>query len=98
MKKIGIKLTLAIVSLIIVVCGALATSSYLLSAKALTLQVEENLQSKATDVSLYIEEVFNRMFVEIQSATDFFYATVCTVTNDGMRNGIVYVYFQRLLL
>ena len=67
MKKIGIKLTLAIVSLIIVVCGALATSSYLLSAKALTLQVEENLQSKATDVSLYIEEVFNRMFVEIQS-------------------------------
>ncbi|OCS94455.1 methyl-accepting chemotaxis protein [Caryophanon latum] len=67
MKKIGIKLTLAIMSLIIVVCGALATSSYLLSAKALTLQVEENLQSKATDVSLYIEEVFNRMFVEIQS-------------------------------
>ena len=67
MKKIGVKLTLAIVSLVIVVCVALATSSYLLSAKALTAQVEENLQSKATDVSLYIEEVFDRMFVEIQS-------------------------------
>ncbi|MBS7345382.1 MAG: methyl-accepting chemotaxis protein [Caryophanon sp.] len=67
MKKIGVKLTLAIVSLIIIVCGALATSSYLLSEKELKLQVEENLQTKATDVSLYIEEVFHRMFVEIES-------------------------------
>lgn len=67
MKKIGVKLTLAIVSLIIIVCGALATSSYLLSQKALKEQVEENLQAKATDVSLYIEEVFHRMFIEIEA-------------------------------
>lgn len=67
MKKIGVKLTLAIVSIILIVCGALATTSYLLSEKVLKQEVEQNLLTKATDVSLYIEEVFHRMFVEIEA-------------------------------
>lgn len=66
MKKLGAKLTAAVVSLVVMVCLALALASYFSSANAIKTQVETNLQSRATDVSLYIEEVYQRFFAEIE--------------------------------
>lgn len=66
MKKLGAKLTAAVVSLVVMVCLALALASYFSSANAIKAQVETNLQSRATDVSLYIEEVYQRFFAEIE--------------------------------
>ena len=49
--------------------------SFTNSSSALQEQVETNLVWKAEDVSHYMEEVFKRLFVEVESIAD---QAVCT--------------------
>ncbi|MFF5995764.1 methyl-accepting chemotaxis protein [Lysinibacillus sp. KU-BSD001] len=69
-KSIGVKLTASIIMLLATTCIALGISSYLNSSSALQEQVETNLGGKAQDVSHYIEEVFKRLFIEVESIAD----------------------------
>lgn len=69
-KSIGAKLIASIVTLITVTCIALGILSFSNSSSALQEQVEANLVWKAQDVSDYMEEVFKRLFVEVESIAD----------------------------
>ena len=69
-KSIGAKLIASIVTLLTVTCIALGILSFLNSSSALQKQVEANLVWKAQDVSHYMEEVFKRLFVEVESIAD----------------------------
>ncbi|MGM9945609.1 MAG: methyl-accepting chemotaxis protein [Lysinibacillus sp.] len=69
-KSIGAKLIASIITLLAVTCIALGISSYANSSSALEQQVETNLVWKAQDVSDYMEEVFKRLFVEVESIAD----------------------------
>ena len=69
-KSIGAKLIASIVTLLTVTCIALGILSFSNSSSALQEQVETNLVWKAQDVSHYMEEVFKRLFVEVESIAD----------------------------
>ena len=69
-KSIGAKLIASIVTLLVVTCIALGILSFTNSSSALQEQVETNLVWKAEDVSHYMEEVFKRLFVEVESIAD----------------------------
>lgn len=69
-KSIGAKLIASIVTLLTVTCIALGILSFSNSSSALQEQVETNLVWKAEDVSNYMEEVFKRLFVEVESLAD----------------------------
>ena len=69
-KSIGAKLIASITILLATTCLALGTLSYINSSSALQEQVETNLVWKAQDVSKYMEEVFKRLFVEVESIAD----------------------------
>lgn len=69
-KGIGGKLTLSISILLYIVCTALGTANYFSSSNALQGQVATNLESKAEDVSQYIEEFFKRTYVEVEAIAE----------------------------
>ncbi|MEG0473726.1 MAG: methyl-accepting chemotaxis protein, partial [Solibacillus sp.] len=69
-KSIGAKLTLSIILLLTVTCAVLGVSSYYNSYNALKIQIQDNLQSKAGDVSHYIEEFFKRTNTEVESIAE----------------------------
>ena len=66
-KSIGAKLVASIVTLLIVTCVALGILSFSTSSSALEEQVETNLVWKAEDISRYMEEVFKRLFADVES-------------------------------
>lgn len=66
MKTIGKKLTVSILALVTIISIAIGGISYYSSATSLEREVEANLQSRATDVALYMEEVFERFQAEIE--------------------------------
>ena len=68
--SIGAKLIASIVTLLAVTCLALGILSFVNSSSALQEQVETNLVWKAEDVSHYMEEVFKRLFGEVESIAD----------------------------
>jgi len=70
LKSIGAKLVTSIIFLIATTSIALGLSSYVNSSSALQDQVETNLVWKAEDVSNYMEEVFKRLFLEVESIAD----------------------------
>ena len=70
LKSIGAKLTLSIIILLTVSCAIMAVSSYYNSYNALEIQIQDNLQSKAGDVSHYIEEFFKRTNTEVESIAE----------------------------
>lgn len=53
---IGAKLTASIITLLTLTCAVLGVTSYFNSYTALERQVQDNLQSKAEDLSQYVEE------------------------------------------
>ena len=69
-KSIGAKLIASIVTLLTVTCIALGILSFSNRSSALQEQVATNLVWKAEDVSNYMEEVFKRLFVEVESLAD----------------------------
>ncbi|MEK3764255.1 MULTISPECIES: methyl-accepting chemotaxis protein [unclassified Solibacillus] len=69
-RGIGAKLTLSIVVLLTLTCAVLGVSSYYNSYNSLEIQIRDNLQSKAGDVSHYIEEFFKRTHTEIQGIAE----------------------------
>ena len=69
-KSIGAKLIASIVTLLVLTCIALGILSFKNSSSALQEQVETNLVWKAQDVSHYMEEVFKRLFIEVESIAD----------------------------
>lgn len=69
-KSIGAKLILSILVLLTITCIALGISSYKNSSSALQDQVESKFVWKAQDVSVYMEEVFKRLFIEVESIAD----------------------------
>lgn len=69
-KSLGAKLTLSIIILLTVTCAILGVSSYYNSYNALEIQIQDNLQSRAGDVSNYIEEFFKRTNTEVESIAE----------------------------
>ncbi|MGN7479043.1 methyl-accepting chemotaxis protein [Solibacillus silvestris] len=69
-KGIGAKLTVSIIVLLTLTCAVLGVSSYYNSYNSLEIQIRDNLQSKAEDVSHYIEEFFKRTNAEVQAIAE----------------------------
>lgn len=69
-RSIGGKLTLAIISLLILTCGTLGTLSYLNSKTALQEKVQTTLEWKAQDISKYIQEFVKRTNSEIEGIAE----------------------------
>lgn len=69
-KGIGGKLVVAIIALVFVTCGTLGFSTWWNSTKAVEEQVQENLISRAEDVSKYIEEHFQLALVEVEAIAE----------------------------
>lgn len=67
LKGIGGKLTISIIVLLLLTCGALGMFALINSSNAVKKQVETNLAWKAQDVSKYIEEYFKRTFDGIEN-------------------------------
>lgn len=67
---IGAKLTTSIIILLTFTCAVLGVSSYYNSYNSLEVQIRDNLQSKAEDVSNYIEEFFKRTNIEVESIAE----------------------------
>ena len=65
-KRIGGKLTISIVVLLLSTCSALGMFALTNSSTAVKEQVETNLTWKAQDVSKYIEEYFKRTFEGVE--------------------------------
>lgn len=69
-RGIGTKLTLSIIVLLTLTCAVLGVSSYYNSYNSLEIQIRDNLQSRAGDVSHYIEEFFKRTNTEIHGIAE----------------------------
>ncbi|MCH7323794.1 methyl-accepting chemotaxis protein [Solibacillus sp. MA9] len=67
---IGAKLTTSIIVLLTFTCAVLGVSSYYNSYNSLEVQIRDNLQSKAEDVSNYMEEFFKRTNIEVESIAE----------------------------
>ncbi|MER1958747.1 MAG: methyl-accepting chemotaxis protein [Solibacillus sp.] len=67
---IGAKLTASIITLLTLTCAVLGVTSYLNSHTALERQVHDNLQSKAEDLSQYVEEFFKRTNTEVEGIAE----------------------------
>ena len=67
---IGAKLTVSIITLLTLTCAILGVSSYYNSYNSLEVQIRDNLQSKAEDVSHYIEEFFKRTNSEVEGIAE----------------------------
>ncbi|MFS0576992.1 methyl-accepting chemotaxis protein [Sporosarcina sp. 179-K 3D1 HS] len=66
-RSIGSKLTASIILLLLTASVALGFFTYLNSSQAIIDQVEVTLNEKAKDTAHYIEERFNRSFVELEA-------------------------------
>lgn len=69
-RGIGAKLTVSIIILMTLTCAVLGVSSYYNSYNSLKVQIQDNLQSKAGDVSQYIEEFFKRTNTEVEGIAE----------------------------
>ncbi|MFJ7738290.1 methyl-accepting chemotaxis protein [Lysinibacillus sp. NPDC097287] len=69
-KGIGGKLIVAIISLVLVTCGTLGIFTWINSTNAVGEQVRSNLESKAEDVSKYIEKHFQLTLVEVEAIAE----------------------------
>lgn len=69
-RGIGAKLTASIIVLMTLTCAILGVSSYYNSYNSLKVQIQDNLQSKAGDVSAYIEEFFKRTNTEVEGIAE----------------------------
>ena len=69
-KGIGGKLIVAIVALVLVTCGTLGIFTWINSTNAVGEQVKSNLESRAEDVSKYIEEHFQLALVEVEAIAE----------------------------
>lgn len=69
-KGIGGKLIVAIIALILVTCGTLGIFTWINSTNAVGEQVRSNLESRALDVSKYIEEHFQLTLVEVEAIAE----------------------------
>ncbi|KOS66204.1 hypothetical protein AEA09_19225 [Lysinibacillus contaminans] len=69
-KGIGGKLIVAIIALVLVTCGALGIFTWINSTNAVGEQVRSNLESRAEDVSKYIEEHFQLTLVEVEAIAE----------------------------
>lgn len=69
-RGIGAKLTASIIVLLTLTCAILGVSSYYNSYNSLEIQIRDNLQSKAEDVSKYIGEFFERTNSEIEGIAE----------------------------
>ena len=67
---IGAKLTASIITLLTITCAVLGVTSYFNSYTALERQVQDNLQSKAEDLSQYVEEFFKRTNTEVEGIAE----------------------------
>lgn len=67
---IGARLTTSIIALLTVTCAILGMLSYYNSYNSLEVQIRDNLQSKAGDVSKYIEEFFKRTNSEVEGIAE----------------------------
>ncbi|WP_274308781.1 methyl-accepting chemotaxis protein [Solibacillus daqui] len=67
---IGAKLTTSIIVLLTFTCAVLGVSSYYNSYNSLEVQIRDNLQSKAEDVSNYMEEFFKRTNIEVEGIAE----------------------------
>lgn len=67
---IGAKLTTSIIALLTLTCAVLGMLSYYNSYNSLEVQIRDNLQSKAGDVSKYIEEFFKRTNTEVEGIAE----------------------------
>lgn len=67
---IGAKLTASIIVLLTLTCAVLGVSSYYNSYNSLEIQIQDNLQSKAGDVSNYVEEFFKRTNTEVEGIAE----------------------------
>ncbi|MER2190802.1 MAG: methyl-accepting chemotaxis protein [Solibacillus sp.] len=69
-RSIGSKLTLTVIALLVVTCGALGALSYINSKSAIEEKVKTTVEWKAQDVSKYIEEFVRRTNGEIESIAE----------------------------
>lgn len=66
-KSIGVKLILAIVTLLVIACGGLGYIAYSSSASAIIAQKEESLTDKAQDVARYTMTYLEMHTIEVES-------------------------------
>lgn len=69
-KGIGGKLIIAIIALVLVTCGTLGIFTWINSTNAVGEQVRSNLESRAKDVSTYIEKHFELTLVEVEAIAE----------------------------
>jgi len=67
MRTIGSKITFSVILLLLMTAGTLGFFSYTNSSKALIDQVETRLEEKVESTAKYIEEHFEKAFIELEA-------------------------------